>query len=119
MKFLSESLTPVSAALMEMKQGQDLYLSGIMMQAELVNGNGRKYPLAEISKAVETAQKRIAEGHYILGELNHPDNLSIDLKNVSHIITEAWMDGNYALGKCKILNSIIFEILYLYISSYF
>jgi hypothetical protein len=105
MKFLSESLTPVSAALMEMKQGQDLYLSGIMMQAELVNGNGRKYPLAEISKAVETAQKRIAEGHYILGELNHPDVLSVNLANVSHAITECRMDGNNAIGKMKLLNT--------------
>ena len=40
-----------------------------------------------------------------MGELNHPDNLSIDLKNVSHVITEAWMDGNNAIGKCKILNT--------------
>lgn len=105
MKLLSEQLSPVAASLMEMKQGQDLYLSGIMMQAELVNGNGRKYPLAEISRAVESAQKRIAEGHYILGELNHPDVLSVNLANVSHAITECRMDGNNAIGKMKLLNT--------------
>jgi len=105
MKLLSEDLSPVAAMLTEMKRGNDLYLSGIMMQADLVNGNGRKYPLAEISKAVETASKRITEGHYILGELNHPDVLSINLANVSHAITEVRMDGANALGKMKLLNT--------------
>lgn len=105
MKLLTENLTPIAAMLTEMKRGNDLYLSGIMMQADLVNGNGRKYPLAEISKAVELAGKRITEGHYILGELNHPDVLSINLANVSHAITEVRMDGANALGKMKLLNT--------------
>src|SRR3990167_8064955 len=105
MKLLTENLTPVAAMLTEMKRGNDLYLSGIMMQADLINGNGRKYPLAEISKAVELAGKRINEGHYILGELNHPDVLSINLANVSHAITEVRMDGANAIGKMKLLNT--------------
>jgi hypothetical protein len=104
-KLLTENLTPVAAMLTEMKRGNDLYLSGIMMQADLINGNGRKYPLAEISKAVEIAGKRITEGHYILGELNHPDVLSINLANVSHAITEVRMDGANAIGKMKLLNT--------------
>jgi hypothetical protein len=105
MKLLTENLTPVAAMLTEMRRGNDLYLSGIMMQADMVNGNGRKYPLAEISKAVEIAGKRINEGHFILGELNHPDVLSINLANVSHAITECRMDGANAIGKMKLLNT--------------
>lgn len=105
MKLLTEDLNPVAAALCEMRRGNDLYLSGIMMQADLINGNGRKYPLEEISRAVETASKRISEGHYILGELNHPDVLSINLANVSHAITECRMDGSNAMGKMKLLNT--------------
>ena len=105
MKLLTENLNPVAAMLTEMRRGNDLYLSGIMMQADLINGNGRKYPLAEISKAVEVAGKRINEGHYILGELNHPDVLSINLANVSHVITEVRMDGANAIGKMKLLNT--------------
>lgn len=104
-KLLTEQLNPVAAMLTEMRRGNDLYLSGIMMQADMVNGNGRKYPLAEISKAVEIAGKRITEGHYILGELNHPDVLSINLANVSHAITECRMDGANAIGKMKLLNT--------------
>lgn len=105
MKILTENLTPIAAMLTEMRKGNDLYLSGIMMQAALKNGNGRVYPLDEITKAVDTAAKRITEGHYILGELNHPDVLSINLANVSHAITEVRMDGTNAIGKMKLLNT--------------
>lgn len=104
-QILSEHLNPVTAALREQRTGGDLYLNGIMMQAELKNGNGRNYPLAEISRAVDEAAKRIAQGHYILGELNHPDVLTINLANVSHAITEVRMDGNNAIGKMKLLNT--------------
>jgi len=105
MQLLQETLTPSAAALCEMRQGQNLYLKGIMMQAELKNGNGRVYPLAEISRAVEEAQNRIKEGYSIMGELNHPDTLTINLDRVSHIITEVTMDGNNAVGKMKLLNT--------------
>ena len=104
-QLLSEHLNPTVAALREMTQGGQLYLNGIMMQAELKNGNGRSYPLAEISKAVDEAALRIKEGHSIMGELNHPDVLSINLANVSHAITEIRMDGNNAVGKMKLVNT--------------
>lgn len=105
MKLLSEHLAPAQSKLTEMRRGNDLYLSGIMMQAALKNGNGRCYPLEEISKAVETAKTRISEGNFICGELNHPDVLSINLANVSHAIVEASMSGNDAIGKMKLLNT--------------
>lgn len=105
MQLLQETLSPTAAAICEMRKGTDLYLKGIMMQAELKNGNGRIYPLDEISRAVEEAQKRIKEGFTIMGELNHPDTLSINLDRVSHIITEVSMDGNNAVGKMKLLNT--------------
>lgn len=103
--FLQEDLAPQAASLCEMRQGQNMYLKGIMMQAEIKNGNGRVYPISEISKAVEDAQQRIKNGFSICGELNHPDTLSINLDRVSHIITEVSMDGNNAIGKMKLLNT--------------
>jgi len=103
---LVEDLTPVQTALREQRTATgELFLNGIMMQSELKNGNGRVYPLAEISRAVDEAAKRIAEGNPIMGELNHPDVLSINLDRVSHIITEVRMDGNNAIGKMKLLNT--------------
>jgi Kyanoviridae head maturation protease len=103
---LFEHLTPNEAQLTESRDAQrNLFLAGRMMAAEQKNLNGRNYPKSEIQRAVDLINSRIKEGQFIAGELNHPDNLSIDLKNVSHIITEAWMDGNNAMGKCKILET--------------
>lgn len=104
-QILIEHLQPSQAMITEMRNGSNFYLSGIMMQADLKNGNGRRYPMNEISRAVELASKRISEGHPVCGELNHPDTLSINLANVSHAIVEARMDGSNALGKMKILNT--------------
>lgn len=105
MQFLKEYLEPKTAMITEMKVGNDLYLSGIMMQAECINGNGRKYAKTDMERVVKECQERIKSGNFIAGELNHPDNLSINLANVSHLITEMRMDGNNVLGKMKILNT--------------
>lgn len=105
-QLLIERFNPNEAQLVESRdQQRNLYLSGRIMAAEQENLNKRRYPLEEIVKAVDTINERIASGQSVMGELNHPDNLSIDLKNVSHIITEAWMEGNNAIGKCKILGT--------------
>ena len=104
---LIESITPQAANLIveEHSSSKQSYLSGIMMMAEIENGNGRRYPIGELTTAVKNVNERIAEGLSVFGELNHPDNLQIDLNNVSHIITEMRMEGNNALGKARILNT--------------
>jgi hypothetical protein len=106
MQLLQEYLAPNVANLTEaQRSGGDLFLSGIMMQAGLVNGNGRVYAVEEIDRTVKECQEKIKNGMYILGELNHPETLSINLANVSHAITEIRMDGNNAVGKMKLLNT--------------
>jgi len=102
---LTEHLTPLTANLCEMRTGKDLYLSGIMMQAEVFNGNKRKYQLEEINSEVLRASKMIAEGQSLCGELNHPDSLQINLANVSHLITELRMDNRNGVGRMKLLNT--------------
>lgn len=102
---LSEHLNPATAALREQRTGQNIILSGIMMQAECFNGNGRKYSKDDIMNAVRKINETIKGGNTICGELEHPPTLTINLANVSHVITEAWMEGNNAMGKMKILNT--------------
>lgn len=104
---LIERLSPSTSNLMvvENQRTNESYLSGIFMQADVMNGNQRVYPMNEIKNAVDSVNKRIAEGLSVYGELNHPDNLNIDLNNVSHIITEMRMDGANAVGKAKVLNT--------------
>lgn len=90
--------------------GKNVYLSGTMMQADIANRNGRNYPLAEITRAVQSAQKIIKEHNGIFGELDHPQSLQINLERISHVITEMSMVGTNAVGKAKILGTPMGEI---------
>lgn len=106
MKLLTEQLAPTVANLTEMKtRNGEFYLSGILMQSEVKNGNGRIYRHDELQTVVNECNAKLKEGFSILGELNHPEDLSINLLNVSHAITEMRMDGNNVVGKMKLLNT--------------
>lgn len=87
-----------------------MMLSGIMQMAETVNGNGRKYPLRVLRTEVKNYQKLIKEKRS-LGELDHPDDSVINLKNASHLVTDCWMDGNNVMGKLRVLNTPSGKIL--------
>ena len=104
---LVEELSPTEANIIEesSQDGKDTWLSGIFMQAEIKNRNGRVYPISEINNAVTNAQTRIVESNGIFGELDHPQSLTINLDRISHVITEMRMDGNNAFGKTKLLDT--------------
>lgn len=85
------------------QEGKDLYMKGICIQGGVRNANERIYPVEEIAKAVSSISKQIKEGNSILGELDHPSDLKINLDRASHIITEMWIDGPNGYGKLKIL----------------
>ena len=87
----------------EGKEGKDLYMKGICIQGGIKNANQRVYPINEIQKAVKTLNDQISSGYSVLGEVDHPDDLKINLDRVSHMITEMWMDGPNGYGKMKIL----------------
>jgi hypothetical protein len=84
-------------------EGKDLYMKGICIQGGVKNANERVYPLNEIKRAIESINKQSQNGFSVLGEVDHPTNLRINLDRVSHMITEMWMDGPNGYGKLKIL----------------
>jgi hypothetical protein len=84
---------------------KSLGMEGIFVQAEQRNQNGRVYPLAEIKKAVDEIDQRIRKGETVMGELDHPPELQINLDRVSHIIQDMWMDGNNGIGKLKLIDT--------------
>jgi hypothetical protein len=86
-------------------KGKNLYMKGIFVQGGVKNANQRVYPVDEIAKAVESVGKQIKGGYSVLGELDHPDDLKINLDRVCHVITDMWMDGPNGYGKLKILNT--------------
>jgi len=104
--YLREHLTYDQARvqiLHEGENGKDLYMKGICIQGGIKNANQRVYPVNEIGKAVKTLNDQIGSGYSVLGEVDHPDDLKINLDRVSHMITEMWMDGPNGYGKLKIL----------------
>ena len=87
------------------------YLDGIFMQGEIENLNGRVYPRSEIELAVNSLKERIdafkqGKGPAVLGELDHPDTLVVNLDKVSHTIDEIHMDGNDGVGRMKVLSQV-------------
>lgn len=106
-QLLIEELLPSETNIIQesSKDGKTLWLSGIFMQADIKNRNGRMYPLQEINTAVLTAQQKIKESNGIMGELDHPQSLQINLDRVSHVITEMWIRDSNAYGKAKLLNT--------------
>ena len=85
------------------KEGKNLYLKGIAIQGGIRNANQRVYPVSEITNAVKTLNDQIQNGYSVLGEVDHPDDLKVNLDRVSHMITDMWMDGPNGYGKMKIL----------------
>ena len=83
--------------------GKDLCMKGIFIQGDVRNQNQRVYPMREIARAVNDLTEKISVGHSVMGELDHPEELSINLDRVSHLITEMWMEGADGYGKLKII----------------
>ncbi len=82
---------------------KSLYLNGICIQGDIRNANQRVYSSQEIGRAVKTLNEQISGGYSVLGEVDHPQDLKINLDRVSHMITKMWMDGPNGYGKLKIL----------------
>ena len=116
MKTLREQLTFNQANIQvleesDMSGGKNLYLKGICIEGDRRNANDRIYPLYEIAKAVKTINQQIKEGNSVLGEVDHPDDLKINLDRVCHSVEEMWMDGHAGCGKLKILPTPMGELI--------
>jgi hypothetical protein len=105
MQVLSEHLTFDQARVVveSSNEGKDLYMKGICIQGNVKNANQRVYPTFEINKAVSKISDTIAGGQSVLGEVDHPEDLKINLDRVSHMLTNMYMEGNNGYGKLKIL----------------
>jgi len=91
--------------------GKKLYMSGIFIQGGVKNLNERIYPVKEISSAVNYINEQLADDLSICGELDHPEELNINLDRVSHVITQMWMDGPSGMGKLQILPTPMGQIV--------
>ena len=109
MTYLKENLTfdkaQIEVLLEDSKSGngnKDCFMQGIFIEGGVRNLNERVYPVSEITKAVSSINEQLKSGS-VLGEVDHPDDLKINLDRVSHMIQRMWMDGPCGFGKLKIL----------------
>jgi len=93
------------------KKIKTLYMEGICIQGDKLNANERIYPAREIATAVQTINEQLKTGHSVLGEVDHPDDLKINLDRVSHMIEKMWMNGADGYGKLKILPTPMGELV--------
>jgi hypothetical protein len=117
-KILTERLTFNQAGIIvEMDQPTEgnlkktLYMSGIFIQGGVKNHNQRVYPVSEIASAVNRINEILQNGESVLGECDHPEELTINLDRVSHMIQKMWMDGNSGMGKLKVLDTPLGNIV--------
>ena len=101
---LSHNQANVQSRIVESDDGsKSMFMEGIFVQGDVKNANERVYPVKEIKRAVESVQAKIKEGFPVLGECDHPPELTVNVDRVSHIIENMWMDGPNGFGKLKIV----------------
>ena len=106
MKLLVETSENIETLVEEKENGKkEHYLSGIFMQAEETNRNGRMYSLPILSRETEKYISEKVKCNRALGELNHPTDPTINLERVSHMVNEMSIKGNNVLGKAKVLDT--------------
>ena len=86
------------------------FLTGKLQEADVQNGNGRVYPFKVLAREVQNYEKLVKENR-ALGELDHPDDSVINLKNASHMVTAIWMEDKAVMGKVKVLNTPSGQVL--------
>lgn len=106
MKLITEEIQDVEYLVeSDGKGGTNQFITGIFMQAEKVNRNGRVYPMNILSKEADRYNREYVQKGRAFGELGHPENPQINLDRVSHMITKLHPDGTNFIGKAKILDT--------------
>ena len=94
--------TPKSV-LTEGRGDRNLMVEGVIQRADSKNQNGRVYPKDILEREVEKYVQGPISENRALGELDHPESMVINLKNVSHNIKKLWWNGDDLMGKIEVL----------------
>jgi hypothetical protein len=92
------------------RHGGKIIMKGILQKADTLNQNGRIYPIDVLQREIRNYQKFIVENR-ALGELDHPDSSVVNLKNVSHVIKEAYIENGVVFGSVELLDTLSGKIL--------
>jgi hypothetical protein len=106
-KFLLKEFTAFEyndEELAKREEGKPLILKGILQKANTLNQNGRVYPKQILEREIRNYEKLIRENR-AFGELDHANEPIVNMKNISHVIREIWMDGDVVYGNVEILDT--------------
>jgi len=82
-----------------------MILEGKLQEAEVKNGNGRRYPRETLEREVQKYINGPIKNNNAMGELDHPEASIINLSNVAHNIKKVWWNGNDLMGRLELLNT--------------
>ena len=84
----------------------DIVMEGVCAVFDTKNNNNRIYEKAEYLPHLEYLNEKIEKGQ-LFGELDHPQNFDVSLKNVSHVVEKLWYDqgSNNVKIKVRLLNT--------------
>lgn len=87
-------------------ESKDYVLEGVFGEIDSKNKNNRIYTESEYVPQIEALQNKIKSSK-LLGELDHPQQFDISLKNVSHVIEELFYDGDskQVRGRIRLLDT--------------
>lgn len=105
MKLIKEVTEEIQILVEDGPQGKNYFIEGTFLQGNLKNRNGRIYPIDVLKEEVDRYVKEYVNTGRAMGELSHPENPSINLERVSHMIKELRQDGNNFVGKAKIMDT--------------
>jgi hypothetical protein len=106
MKLITEVVEEVSYIAEEKEGGgKNYFIEGVFMQGNLKNRNGRMYPSEVLAEEVSRYNKEYIQKNRAYGELGHPSGPTINLDRVSHMIKELKQDGDNFIGKAKIMDT--------------
>ena len=95
-----------STSVLEASSNEKYVLEGVFSEIGKKNKNNRIYDEKELIPHIEGLQEKIKTGK-LLGELDHPKQFDISLKNVSHVIEEITYDktNKVVRGKIRLLDT--------------
>lgn len=105
MKLITEVTEDIQYISEEKNGKRHLYIEGVFLQSNLTNRNNRSYPKEIMRKEVDRYRTEQIDKKRAMGELGHPEGPTLNLDRVSHMITSLKEDGDNWIGKAKILDT--------------
>lgn len=105
MKLITEVTEDIQYLSEEKNGKRHLYIEGVFLQSNITNRNNRSYPKEIMRKEVDRYRTEQIDKKRAMGELGHPEGPTLNLDRVSHMITSLKEDGDNWIGKAKILDT--------------